>query len=86
VDLDKSPVTSGVMGALKSIKAFKVKTGDEQKLKDDLNDGKLNAILVLDKGIYDSVKSGEPARSHPGGQVQPDRGGHHLQRGKPGAG
>lgn len=59
VDLDRSPITSGVMSALKSIKAFTVKTGNEDKLKNDLNNGKLNAVLVLNNGFYDSVKSGK---------------------------
>ena len=60
VDLDRSPITSGVMGALKSIKAFTVQTGNENKLKNDLNNGNLNAVLVLNNGFYDSVKSGKP--------------------------
>jgi ABC-2 type transport system permease protein len=62
VDLDRSPVTTGVMGALKSIKAFSVKTGSEKKLKEDLNKGKLNAVLVLNKGIFNSVTTGKPGK------------------------
>jgi ABC-2 type transport system permease protein len=58
VDLDRSPITSGVMDALKSIKAFTVHTGTVDDLKDELNNGKVNAVLVLNKGFYGSIKTG----------------------------
>ncbi len=60
VDLDRTPVTEGVISALKSIKAFEVVEGGEAKLKDDLQSGKANAVLVLNKGFFDSVKQGQP--------------------------
>jgi ABC-2 type transport system permease protein len=59
VDLDHTPVTMGVISALKSIKAFDVKEGGEAKLKDELQSGKANAVLVLNKGFFDSVKQGQ---------------------------
>ncbi len=63
VDLDKTPITMGVQSALKGIKAFSIEKGSKEKLLQDLSDGKLNAVLVLDKGFYDSVTSGEPGKA-----------------------
>jgi len=60
VDLDRTPITFGVASALQSIKAFKVSRGTENKLKEDLQNGKISAVLVLNKGFLDSVKQGKP--------------------------
>ncbi len=63
VDLDNSMLSRGVVSALEGIKAFKLKSGGEEKLKQDLRDGKLNAVLVLDRGFLQSLQQGRAAKA-----------------------
>ncbi|HEY5533118.1 MAG TPA: ABC transporter permease [Candidatus Anoxymicrobiaceae bacterium] len=63
VDLDKTVVTNAVTGALKEIKAFDVSSGTLSKLKENLQNGKINAVLVLNKGFFDSVKQGKAGKA-----------------------
>jgi ABC-2 type transport system permease protein len=55
VDLDQSQVSQAISQKLAGISAFKISKGSEAKLKKDLMDGKLNAVLILDKGFQSSL-------------------------------
>ena len=59
-DLDKTQVTGVITERLTDIKAFHITKGDEATLRKQLNDGKLNAILVLNKGFQASLFKHEP--------------------------
>lgn len=61
VDLDRSALSGAVVSALDDIEAFKVRKGPQEKLKQDLRDGKLNAVLVLNPGFLDSLERGRTA-------------------------
>jgi ABC-2 type transport system permease protein len=59
-DLDRSQVTGTISARLNDIKAFHITRGDVATLKKQLNDGKLNAILVLNRGFQASLFRHEP--------------------------
>lgn len=61
-DHDKSQVTRAITEKLGTIKAFVMQKGEEADLKKKLNDGKLNAILVLEKDFQSSLMSGKPGK------------------------
>lgn len=64
IDLDKTPVTQGVVTALESIKAFNVvKDETETELKSRLMDGRVNAILILEQGFLSDITQGKPAKA-----------------------
>lgn len=63
VDLDNSNVTRAISSTLKGISAFNIKSGSETDLKKQLSDGKLNAVLVLDKGFESSLMSHKPGNA-----------------------
>lgn len=63
VDHDGTLITRRVTSALDDFEPFTIRKGEEGPLKEDLQDGKLNAVLVLEKGFFDSVKEGEPGRA-----------------------
>lgn len=62
VDHDRSAVTREITGRLESIKAFDVEDGDEAELKKKLNDGDLNAVLVLERGFMSALLNGSPGK------------------------
>lgn len=61
VDLDGSSLSGGVVSALENIDAFILTKGEEDRLKSDLRDGKLNAVLVLNEGFMESLEQGHAA-------------------------
>jgi ABC-2 type transport system permease protein len=63
VDLDGTQATQGVIGALGSIKAFSIEKGTQKDLLKKLSDGRLNAVLVLDKGFLNSIEQGKPGQT-----------------------
>ena len=63
VDLDNSQVTRAIAGNLGKIDAFKISKGTESKLKQQLVDGKLNAILVLNQGFQASILAHKPGNA-----------------------
>jgi ABC-2 type transport system permease protein len=63
VDLDHSQVSQAITKKLESISAFKISKGDEAKLKKNLIDGKLNAVLILDEGLQSSLMSHKPGNA-----------------------
>ncbi len=60
VDKDQSVVTQAIAAGLGNIEAFKVSSGSEQELMQHLEDGKTNAVLVLEAGFFTSIQSGQP--------------------------
>lgn len=60
VDLDKSLVTKQIVEQLEEIEAFKIQDGTVAGLKKKLSDGRVNAVLVLDKGFMSSLETGRP--------------------------
>ncbi|MHB8896723.1 MAG: ABC transporter permease, partial [Candidatus Geothermincolia bacterium] len=63
VDLDNSRITTTITDHLGDISAFTISTGSEAELKKKLSDGKLNAILVLDRGFESSIVSHKPGNA-----------------------
>lgn len=61
VDLDRTAVSRGVVTALEEIDAFKVTRGEEERLKANLRDGKLHAVLVLNEDFMESLRLGRAA-------------------------
>ncbi len=59
-DLDNSAVTGAIVSSLRKIEAFDVTTGREGDLKRKLSDGRLNAVLVLDRGFEASLENQRP--------------------------
>lgn len=62
-DLDNSQVTGVITKRLNGISAFHVTRGSEAALRKQLNDGKLNAILVLNKGFQESLFTHKPGQA-----------------------
>ena len=63
VNLDNSTVTNSIVKKLGTIKAFKITKGDQAGLKQKLSDGKLSAILVLDRGFQESILQHKPGNA-----------------------
>jgi ABC-2 type transport system permease protein len=63
VDLDHSPVTEGIVSGLGSIEAFNIASGSEADQLQRLQDGKNNAVLVLEQGFFEAIQQGQPGRA-----------------------
>lgn len=60
VDKDQSAMTQAIVTGLDNIQAFKVQTGTEEEQMKRLQDGKNNAVLVLQEGFFASIQTGNP--------------------------
>ncbi len=60
VDKDQSVATQAIVTGLGNIEAFKVASGSEEEQLQRLQDGKNNAVLVLEEGFFSSIQSGHP--------------------------
>ncbi len=63
VDQDQTVVTQAITGGLQGIEAFKVMTGSEEEQMKRLEDGKNNAVVILESGFFDSIQHGQPGRA-----------------------
>jgi ABC-2 type transport system permease protein len=62
VDLDHSPISQGITSALKGSKAFTVLEGSRKELINKVSDGKANAVLIFNKGFFNTVTSGKQGK------------------------
>lgn len=58
VDLDRSPASIAIVSAMEQVEAFTMKKGAEKELLEELEDAKLNAVLVISKGFMSDIESG----------------------------
>ncbi|MFH1150549.1 MAG: ABC transporter permease [Actinomycetota bacterium] len=62
VDLDQSVVTKGIVSGVKEIDGFSVREGTRKQQIDRLEDGRNNAVLILEEGFFDSLKQGKAGK------------------------
>lgn len=63
VDQDQSVITEAIVSGLGSIEAFNVQNGNEEEQLQRLQDGKNNAVLILEAGFLSSIQSGQPGKA-----------------------